>query len=75
LKSWLVETLTDGKNWQEVACEEDNNHFNGNRFTGTFAVSGGEECRFIRLVNIGRNHFGSGQVVISAWEIFGNLIE
>jgi hypothetical protein len=66
---------TDGKKWQDVTCEEDNKQLNGNRFTGTFAVAGGEECRFIRLVNIGRNHFRSDQLVISASEIFGNLIE
>jgi hypothetical protein len=60
---------------QEVACEEDNKQLNGNRFTGTFAIAGGEECRFIRLVNIGRNHFGSDQLVITACEIFGSLIE
>jgi hypothetical protein len=33
----------DRKNWQEVACEEDNKQLNGNRFTGAFAVAGGEE--------------------------------
>jgi hypothetical protein len=53
----------------------DNKQLSGNRFTGTFAVAGGEECRFIRLVNIDRNHFGSDQLVISAWEIFGTVIE
>jgi hypothetical protein len=47
----------------------------GSHFVGTFAVAGGEECRFIRLVNIGRNHLGTDQLNISAWEIFGSLIE
>jgi hypothetical protein len=75
LKSWLVETSTDGKNWREVAREEDNNQLNGDWFTATFPVAGGGECCFIRLVNIGRNHFGSNRLMISAWEIFGNLIE
>jgi hypothetical protein len=75
LKSWLVETSTDGKNWREVAHEEDNKQLKGSRFTPTFAVAGGEECRFIRLVNIGRNHLGSDSLRISAWEIFGNLTE
>jgi hypothetical protein len=75
LKSWLVETSVDGENWREVAREEDNEQFNGGYFTGTFAVAGGGECRFIRLVNIGRNHFGDDQLFISAWEIFGNLFE
>jgi hypothetical protein len=26
LKSWLVETSADGKNWREVAREENNKH-------------------------------------------------
>jgi hypothetical protein len=75
LKSWVIETSTDGENWREVAHEEDNKQLNGKWFTATFAVAGGEECRFIRLVNIGRNHFGDDSLWISAWEIFGNLIE
>jgi hypothetical protein len=75
LKSWLVETSVDGENWREVDREENNNQLNGPLFTATFAVAGGGECRFIRLVNIGRNHFGNDCLCISAWEIFGSLIE
>jgi hypothetical protein len=75
LKSWLVETSTDGENWREVAREDNNKQLNGEYFTATFPVAGGEECRFIRLVNIGRNHQGNDYLCISAWEIFGNLIE
>jgi hypothetical protein len=75
LKSWLVETSTDGKNWREVAREENNRRLNGSRFMATFAVAPSCQCRFIRLVNIGRNHEGDDQLCISAWEIFGTLIE
>jgi hypothetical protein len=75
LKSWLVETSVDGENWREVAREENNNQFNGALFTATFPVRGGGECRFIRLVNIGRNHNGNNVLWISAWEIFGSLFE
>jgi hypothetical protein len=75
LKSWLVETWADGENWREVAREEDNEQLNGKFFTGTFAVVDGRECRFIRLVNIGRNHRGDDMLAISAWEIFGSLVE
>jgi hypothetical protein len=76
LKSWLVETSADGENWREVAREEDNKQLNNGRsFTATFPVAGGGGCRFIRLVNIGRNHMGNDCLAISAWEIFGNLIE
>jgi hypothetical protein len=75
LKSWLVETSTGGKNWEEVDHKEDNEQLNGSRFTGTFGFAGGGACRFIRMVNIGNNHYGSGPLCISAWEIFGSLIE
>jgi hypothetical protein len=75
LKSWLVETSTDGENWPEVARQEDNKQLNGKWSIATFPVAGGGEWRFIRLVNIGRNHVGDDCIFISAWEIFGNLIE
>jgi hypothetical protein len=75
LKSWLVETSADGKTWREVDHKENNKQLNGAHFTSTFPVAGGGECRFIRLVNIGRNHYGDDSLAITAWEIFGSLIE
>jgi hypothetical protein len=75
MRTWLVETSADGENWREVAYEKDNKQLNGRAFTATFTVASGEECRFIRLVNIGRNHFGNDCLCISAWEIFGTLVE
>jgi hypothetical protein len=75
LESWLVETSSDGKKWREVAREGDNKHLNAFRFTGTFTVAGGEKCRFIRLVNIGRNQAGTDNACNSAWEIFGRVIK
>jgi hypothetical protein len=75
LKSWLVETSVDGGNWREVAREKGNDRLNGKLFVDTFAVTGCGECRFIRLVNIGRNHARNDCMNISAWEIFGSLIE
>jgi hypothetical protein len=75
LKSWLVETSADGENWRKVAREEDNEQLNGERFSGTFSVAGGGECQFVRLVNIGRNHYGDDRCNISACEIFGSLFE
>jgi prefoldin subunit 5 len=74
LKSWLVETSADGQSWR-VAREADNKELNGCLFAATFAIAGGGECRFIRLVQIGTNHFRNDQLAISAWEIFGSLIE
>jgi hypothetical protein len=50
LKSWLVETSADGKNWREVAREEDNKQLNGAYFTGTFAVADGEAASPFRTI-------------------------
>jgi hypothetical protein len=75
LESWLIETSADGESWLEVAREENSHQLNRRCSTGTFAVLGGGECPFIRLVNIGRNRSGKDQFVISACEIFGNIFE
>jgi hypothetical protein len=65
-KSWLVETSADGMDWREVAREENNEQLNDKFGTGTFPVAGGGEIRFIRLVNIGRNHCGDDILAIPA---------
>jgi hypothetical protein len=58
LKLWFVETSTGGKNLEEVNHKEDHKQLNGSRLTGIFGFAGGGACRFIRLVNIGNNHYG-----------------
>jgi hypothetical protein len=75
MKSWAVETSLDGRRWREVACEKNETRLKGRYFAGTFSVAGGRECRFIRLVNIGRNHMEDDCLWITAWEIFGDLVE
>jgi hypothetical protein len=76
LKSWVVETSVDGQMWQEVDHQENNQDLNGRYRTRIFQVSAGvcRPCRMIRLVNIGRNHFGDDCLQIGAWEIFGDLL-
>jgi hypothetical protein len=44
-------------------------------FAAIFAISGDEECCFIRLVNIGKNHDSDDSLWIAVWEIFGSLVE
>jgi hypothetical protein len=55
--------------------EEDEKELKGMCFTVIFAVARAGKCRFIRLVNTRRNNFGNDCLAISAWEIFGSLIE
>jgi hypothetical protein len=60
----------------EVDHKEDNAELNARDVTSTFRVANANElCRFLRLVNIERNHFGDDCLVMSSWEIFGWLIE
>jgi hypothetical protein len=61
LKSRLVETPADGQSFPE-----DNRQLNGGHCVATFAVAGGGQCRVIRLVNFGKNHYGSDKRLISA---------
>jgi hypothetical protein len=75
LKSWVVETSVDGKNWWEIAHEENNQQLNGGGFVGNFSIADGRDCCFIRLVNIGRNYIGTDNIFPEVWEIFGSLIE
>jgi hypothetical protein len=74
-KGWIVETSEDGVAWKEVDRREDNAELNGKEITQTFTVPGSGGGRFIRLVNIGKNHEGDDCLSISAWEIFGSIVE
>jgi hypothetical protein len=75
LKSWLVETSMNGDEWTEIDHKENNSDLNDRNVTRTFEVPGCQMCRFIRLVNIGRNYGGNDALVISSFEIFGCLLE
>jgi hypothetical protein len=70
------------ESWRHVYRKEDSKLLNGrlveqligSRCTGTFAIAGGGECRFVRLVNISRNHSGNGHLAASAWETLERLV-
>jgi hypothetical protein len=75
LKSWIVEISTDGVDWTEIDRQIDSQALSGVQKTDSFEVSGSHECRFIRLSQIGRNHLGNDQLVLSGFEVFGTLRE
>jgi hypothetical protein len=74
LKSWVVETSLDGRDWQEIDYKEKCEDLNGSCSTATFPVAGAGPCRFVRLVQVGRCHQGGDGLCLSAWEIFGTII-
>jgi hypothetical protein len=52
---------------------------NGPGAVGTFVVAERAEGRFVRLKQTGENHPGAGKgfensLVVSAWEVYGELI-
>jgi hypothetical protein len=75
IKSWLVEVSLDGATWVEIDHREDNHILNEKDVARTFEVWRSQECRFIKLVNIGATHYGAEVLLVSAFEIFGTLIE
>jgi hypothetical protein len=44
-------------------------------FKVTFQIANRRSFRFIKLVNIGRNHYGDDGLCITAFEIFGSLTD
>jgi hypothetical protein len=59
MKSWLIETSLDGNKWSEIDHQENNHDLNGRNMIKVFPVSRSAVSRFVRLVNIGRNHSGT----------------
>jgi hypothetical protein len=76
-KSWVIEISNDGSNWEEVDRRENDSSLKGRNLTQLFKVSRSLECRLVRLRQIGNNHYSSPNdyLVISGFEIFGNLTE
>jgi len=70
---WKIELWKS--QWTEIDHKKQSSELNAGNVTRTFDVLRKEKFRFIRLVNIGRNWEGDDQLRISAWEIFGILIE
>jgi hypothetical protein len=76
LKSWVVESSLDFVNWTEIDRRTDNEDFKSNHFVpASFTVSKSEDCRFIRLTQTGKGHDGRDDLAVSAFELFGALLE
>jgi hypothetical protein len=75
LKSWVVESSLDGEAWTEIDQKTDNEDFKDRWETAAFAVSNSAECRFIRLTQTGKTHYGNDDLAIQAFDFFGTLLE
>jgi hypothetical protein len=74
-KSWIVHSSIDGLNWMEISRQADTNDLDGFYRLATYPVSGSDTCRFVRLTQTGKNQRGSDFLALTAFEIFGELIE
>jgi hypothetical protein len=74
LKSWIVEGSPDGERWTEIDRQTDSNEeFNGRESALSFRVSNPADCRFIRLILAGKNHYHDDILYLTALEFFGTL--
>jgi hypothetical protein len=75
LKSWVVESRLDGEAWTEIDRKTDNENFEDGWPRASYAVSNSAECRFIRLTQTGKNRWAEDVLRITAFEVFGTLLE
>jgi hypothetical protein len=75
LKSWVIESSDDAVGWTVIDRRENNDSLNEKNAIGTFTIAHSVNCRYIRLRQTGKNHYGSHSLIISSFEFFGSLIE
>jgi hypothetical protein len=71
----MVETSQDGKTWTTINRRENTSDLDDYGITATFKVDTNSASRFVKLVNIGRSHYGDDALIISGFEVFGALTE
>jgi hypothetical protein len=74
-KSWTIEVSLDGETWIEVDRREDATELNAASAVALFEVKKTQHAKCVKLVNIGENHYGDDSLMLSAFELFGSLIE
>jgi hypothetical protein len=78
VKSCVIESSLDGVNWTEIDRRTNIKHYEVSA-----VVSKSAECRFIRLTQTGKRHYGNdylspssfGSLEIDAFGLFGTLLE
>jgi hypothetical protein len=75
LKSWIVESSLDSVTWTTIDRRMNNTDLKVSSSGASFAVSNSAECRFIRLTQTDKNHRLDDYLMISAFEIFGTLLQ
>jgi hypothetical protein len=77
LKDWVIETSMAGVEWTIVDRRTNNAELNKQNVTIWFCIDEGRHqgCRFVRLRQTGKSHFGNDELWLSSFEIFGDFVE
>jgi hypothetical protein len=74
LKEWVVEGSLDGEGWTLLDERRNNSELHGQGVRRRFAIGLAVEVRMFRLRQTGLNHCARHALILSAMEIFGDLI-
>lgn len=75
MKSWRIEVSMNGDGWTVIDKRDNNSLLHRQGVVATFEVERKERCRFVKLVQIGRNTHGDDMLCICAFELFGDFTE
>jgi hypothetical protein len=77
LKSWVLEGSVDGSTWVKLNERKGYNNLKAANIVQTFdiAADSRQECRYLRLSLLERNHSQTEEIVIRAFEVYGTLTE
>ena len=75
LKNWVIEGSNNDKSWKVLDSRKDESSFINPSSENTFNISmlDNEYYRYIRLRQNGPNFKGTGQLVMSKFELFGTI--
>jgi hypothetical protein len=72
-KSWALEVSHDKEAWTEIDDRKGNSDLNGANITKTYQTHESEFYRYVRLILTGPNHQGNNYLLLSGFELFGDL--
>jgi hypothetical protein len=73
--NWTLEGSGNGDAWIELDRRERSSELDGELRVATFEVARTMHARMVRLVGRGANTSGTRALVLSALELFGDLVE
>jgi hypothetical protein len=73
LQNWIIEGSNDGTSWTELDQRTTTGDPQEQPQMETFAISSQSRVRMIRLRQPGKNAFGTNELALAAFEIFGEV--